>query len=73
MRDFRDLDTRLRAQAFLDELNALMDKHGFFISCSGYECEGLELEATTMRSDYALPTTIHTSFPCQSVTLVAME
>jgi hypothetical protein len=53
--DFRDLDVRLRATVFLEELNRLMDLHGFHIGCCGYECEGLELYPEPPHQRFKLP------------------
>ncbi len=66
--DFRDIDTRLKAAAFLEELNALLEKHGVDIDCSGYECDGLELEFRSPRK-YSLPDRIPTDWTQHSVTL----
>jgi hypothetical protein len=36
--------TKEQAEAFLRDLTELTRKHGISIGCSGYECEGLDLE-----------------------------
>ena len=69
MRDFRNLDTRLRAQAFLDELHALMVKHEFSIACSGMECDGIDLDSRAPTGKLVLPKVIYPGYHAFSVTL----
>lgn len=69
MRDFRDLDTRLKAQVFLDELHALMVKHEASIECWGSECEGLELEMVPPKVRFRLPEKIYPGYRAFTVTL----
>ncbi len=60
--DFRDIDTRLKAGAFLEELNQLLNRHGMKLTCWGYECEGVELEVNPGPPQrWALPDKISSS------------
>ncbi len=68
--DFRDIDTRIKAGAFLLELNALLGKYEAVLGCAGYECEGLELEFRRGATQtLSLPEKIGTQHTVHSVTL----